>query len=98
MSQQRVGLPIRRQARQIDRGQGFQGLRNTPAAQYELPHMRDIEEPRLLPGVAVLGNNPVAVLNGHVIAGKRRHARAEFTMKGIQWRAFQGHGSSAPST
>ena len=49
-----------------------------------LTHMRDIEQAGLGARVGVFGENAVAILDRHVVAGERREARAVFAVQGVK--------------
>ena len=60
-----------------------------------LTHMRNVEQPSRLAGVKMLGEDPGRVLDRHVVASERRHARAKLDMQSVKRgclvRGF-GHG------
>ena len=56
-------------------------------AQCDLPHVRHIEQPRCRAGVEVLLEDADRIMDRHLVAGERRHARAEFNMQRIKRRA-----------
>ncbi len=49
-----------------------------------LAHVRDVEQPGLRAGMGVLGQNAVAILDRHVVAGEGREARAIFAVQGVK--------------
>ncbi|MOA44510.1 hypothetical protein D3C78_1668000 [compost metagenome] len=82
------------QVNDVDRHQGFQGLGRIGAAQANLAHMRNIEQARLFTRVQVFFHHPQRILDRHVIAGERHHARAQFQVQGVQRgleQCFGGH-------
>ena len=74
------------------------------AAQDHLPHMRDIEQPRLRAAMQMLFEHAHRILHGHLVARKRHHLRAKRHMQIKQTRPLKvGHaaplilaGSPAP--
>lgn len=79
-----IALHAHRQVDDIDRYQRLQGAGGIVAAQDDLAHVRDIEQAGLLAGVQVLLEHAQRVLHGHVVAGERHHARAQFQVQGVQ--------------
>ncbi len=55
-------------------------------------HVRDIEKARMGTGPAVLGQDPVAVLHRHAVAGEGHHPRAQLEMGGVKRCGLQGLG------
>ncbi len=53
-----------------------------------LAHMGDVEQPRMLAGPVVLGEDARGILHRHVVAGEGHHAGAEGHMLGME-RGFQ---------
>jgi hypothetical protein len=97
VQQQRVAHAPRREALQIARNQLFERLRRSLAAQRDLPHMRDIEQPGFGARVQMLGDDAGRVLHRHLVAGERDDAGAaravQIVKRGApQWRCCGGRG------
>ena len=63
--------------------------RHLRAFELEASHVRDVEHPAVLPHGPVLGDDAL-VLDGHLPAGERHHARAERDVAFVERRAKQG--------
>src|SRR5215469_681678 len=59
------------------------------ARQPNLPHMRDVEEPCLRPGMKVLAEDAGGVLDRRLVAGKRHHPRAELAVESVKRRPLE---------
>ncbi len=100
VGEERVALPSRRETGHVRRDHRLQrggSIRQAPAArpQDELPHVRDIEEARRAAHVQMLLENPERVLNRHVVAGERHHARALRSVQRMQRGPLQVHDAHA---
>jgi hypothetical protein len=60
--------------------------------QVDLPHVRDVEEPRVLAHRAMLGQDP-RVLHRHLEAGELDQARAEGAVAVVEGRAAEAGGA-----
>ena len=58
------------------------------ALDQRLTHVRNVEQPSRLAGVEVLGEDPGRILDRHVVARERRHARAELDMQRVKRRCL----------
>ena len=56
------------------------------ALDQRLAHMRDVEQSSKFAGVEMLGEDARRIVDRHVVAGERRHARAELDVQGVQRR------------
>jgi hypothetical protein len=84
IGEQGVALLALGQPLDVHGHQGFERRSGAIAAQRHLPHVRNVEQPRALPGMQVLGQNALRILHRHGIAGKRHHARTELKVQGVQ--------------
>src|ERR1700722_3632653 len=90
-----VALTTLSEVEKICRAERFEKARNgcvVAALDQRLTHMRDVEQASSLTSVEVLGEDPGRVLDRHVVARKRRHARAKLDMQGVQRRLLVGFG------
>ena len=96
----RVALPARREIEDVGGAERLEKGRRGPVVRpldQRLAHVRDVEQARRLAGVQVLGEDAGRVLDRHVVAGERRHARAEFDVQRMQGRLEDdvvAHGST----
>jgi len=100
IEQQAVALAVFAQAQHVHGQQRFQRRAGTRAAQADLAHVRDIEQACRLARVQMLGHQPLRVLHGHGVAGKRHHARAQFLVQ-VEQRGLEqigGGGSGQGGT
>ena len=49
-----------------------------------LTHVRDVKQPRSLAGLEVLGEHASRIVDGHLVARERRHARAKLDVQGVE--------------
>ena len=84
-------LPHLQPAR-IVAGDVLHGGQRVLAGDLDLPHVRDVEQPRRRPHGVVLDGD-ARVLDGHVPAAKGHHPGAKGHMRGVQRSFFQGSGS-----
>ncbi|MNE42448.1 hypothetical protein D3C80_1365740 [compost metagenome] len=94
IGEHRVALHAHWQVDDVDRHQGFQGLGRIGTAQADLAHVRDVEQAGLIAAVQMLFHHPQRVLDRHVVAGERHHARTQFQVQGVQRgleQCFGGH-------
>ena len=85
----RVALAPGREPDDVGRAQRLQrarGRRVVRPVEKRLSHMRDIEQAGRGAGLQMFGEDARPVLDRHVVAGERRHARAEFDMQGVKRR------------
>ena len=61
------------------------------ALEQRLAHMGNVEQPRRFAGVEMLGEDSRGILDRHVVAGERPHARAKLDMQGVE-RGLLGRG------
>ena len=61
------------------------------ALEQRLAHMGNVEQPGGFAGVEVLGEDSRGILDRHVVAGERPHARAKLDMQGVE-RGLLGRG------
>ena len=85
----RIALLIGFQAHDIRRNERFERPCHGFVAlvlgdQESLAHVGNIEQARMLAGPVVLGHDAGGVLDRHVIAGERHHARAKGNMLGMK--------------
>ena len=85
----RIALLIGFQAHDIRRNERFERPCDRFVAlvlgdQESLAHVGNIEQARMLAGPVVLGHDAGGVLDRHVIAGERHHARAKGNMLGMK--------------
>ena len=59
------------------------------SAQEGLAHVGDVEKAGLLPRMKVLGQDAGGILDRHLVAGERHHARAAGDMESVQRRSMQ---------
>ena len=64
------------------------------AVEQRLAHVRDVEQPGGGARVQVLGEDAGRILHRHVVAGERRHARAELDMQRVERRRSEGSMAS----
>ena len=66
----------------------------------DLAHVRDIEEPRMLPRVLMLLQDAGRILHRHLVAREGHHARPELHMERVKGRSLQlgslAHGRHLP--
>ena len=74
------------EARDVARDQPIDGSLRAPAAEVELPHVRQVEEPGARTNGAVLGDDP-RVLDWHLVAREGDHLRTEVPMLVVERRA-----------
>ena len=61
------------------------------ALEQRLAHMGNVEQPGGFAGMQVLGQDSRGILDRHVVAGERPHARAKLDMQGVE-RGLLGRG------
>ena len=81
VEQQRIALHARAPAVEIERQRALERLVEPPAGHAQLPHVRDVEEPRLGASVQVLGAQPLGILQRHLVARERAEACPQLTVK-----------------
>ena len=89
VEQLRVALPPMREVEDIGRHQRFERTCRRlviGTGEERLTHVRDVEQPGGGARVRVLGDDAVAVLHRHVVAGERHHAGAEPHVQIVQRR------------
>ena len=72
----------------VARDEPIDGGQRCRSLEVELSHVREVEEARGLAHGAVLGHDP-GVLDGHLVARERHHARAETAVLFVERRAPQ---------
>ena len=90
-----IALTTGREIEKICRAERFEKARNgcvVAALDQRLTHMRNVEQPSSLTSVEVLGEDPGRVLDRHVVARERRHARAKLDVQGVERRLLVGFG------
>ena len=89
VGEQRVALATLGQADHVDRHQALERRRRaTAAAKPDLAHVGDVEQAGRVAGVPMLLDDAVAVLDRHLVAGERHHARAQLLVQRVQRRLF----------
>ena len=92
-----AGAPLA-EAEDVARHQGLEPGGCVGPVDPQLAHVRDVEQPGLGPGVAVLAEDPERELHRHQVAGERHHLAAESLVQRGQRRGLQvllvGHRSS----
>jgi hypothetical protein len=58
----------------------------------DLPHMGNIEQPGMLTGVLMLGDDSGGILDRHFISGERHHFGTQLAMQIREWCALEGIG------
>ena len=94
VGEKRIALPCRPKAQYIDRHKALKSLRSVgyltgARAQYDLSHMRDIEQTGGDAGVQMFLQHAQRVLDGHVVTGERRHTSAKLQVKRMQRRVLE---------
>ena len=84
-----IALTTGSEVEKIGRAERFEKARNgcvVAALDQRLTHMRNVEQASSLASMEVLGEDPGRVLDRHVVARERRHARAKLDMQGVERR------------
>ena len=89
VEQLRITLAALGEIEEVGRAKRFEKGRDSfmvVALDQRLAHMRDVEQPSKFAGVEMLGEDARRIVDRHVVAGERRHARAELDVEGVQRR------------
>ena len=101
VGEQRVALASGRERKDVAGNERFERPRSIldaagARAHRDLAHVRDVEQARRGAGVQMLGDDPAGILQRHLVAGERHHARAEAHMQGVERRSSQRDLAPAP--
>jgi hypothetical protein len=88
IGEERVALPPFGKADHVHRHQRLQRL-GRARGQHHLPHMRDIEKPRLLPAPEVFGHDAGPVAHRHLPACEGHETAPELLVQRAQRQVFQ---------
>jgi hypothetical protein len=79
-----IARALRRERNQIRRRKGFERACDACSCKDRLAHMGHIEEACGAPRMQRFGDDALLILQWHLVAGERRHARAEPPMQRIK--------------